>query len=196
MEANKMSLYKYVRMLWKSPKKNLKEIWSKRLIEWRKEPVTIRIERPTRIDAARSLGYKAKQGYVVVRQRLIRGGRQRPDIKKGRRPKHSTQRKVLSKNYQQIAEERVNKKYKNCEVLNSYYVGKDGKHVWYEVILVDKLHPSIKADKRINWISEKKHTGRVFRGLTSAGRRSRGLLNKGKGAEKVRTKPNQKKRRI
>jgi len=56
MEANKMSLYKYVRKLWTNPKKNLKEIWSNRLIEWRKEPVTIRIERPTRIDAARSLG--------------------------------------------------------------------------------------------------------------------------------------------
>ena len=191
-----MSLYKYVRKLWTNPKKNLKEIWSNRLIEWRKEPVTIRIERPTRIDAARSLGYKAKQGYLVVRQRLIRGGRKRPDIKGGRRPKHSTQRKVLSKNYQQIAEERANKKYKNCEVLNSYYAGKDGKHFWYEVILVDKMHPSIIADKRISWISEKKHTGRAFRGLTSAGRRSRGLLNKGKGAEKVRRKPNPKKRRI
>jgi len=64
------------------------------------------------------------------------------------------------------------------------------------VILVDKMHPSIIADKRISWISEKKHTGRAFRGLTSAGRRSRGLLNKGKGAEKVRRKPNPKKRRI
>lgn len=191
-----MSLYKYVRGLWKNPKKNLKEIWSKRLIEWRKEPVTIRIERPTRIDAARSLGYKAKQGYLIVRQRLNRGGKKRPDIKKGRTPKHSRQRKVLSKNYQQIAEERANKKYKNCEVLNSYYAGKDGKHFWYEVILVDKMHPSIIADKRISWISEKKHTGRAFRGLTSAGRRSRGLLNKGKGAEKVRRKPNPKKRRI
>ncbi len=196
MEANKMSLYKYVRKLWTNPKKNLKEIWSNRLIEWRKEPVTIRIERPTRIDAARSLGYKAKQGYVVVRQRLIRGGRQKPDIKGGRRPKHSTQRKDLSKNYQQVAEERANKKFKNCEVLNSYYVGKDGKHFWYEVILVDKSHPSIIADKRISWINEKKHTGRVFRGMTSAGRHSRGLRNKGKGAEKARTKPNQKKRRI
>lgn len=191
-----MSLYKYVRGLWKNPKKNLKGIWSKRLIEWRKEPVTIRIERPTRIDAARSLGYKAKQGYLIVRQRLNRGGKKRPDIKKGRTPKHSRQRKVLSKNYQQIAEERANKKYKNCEVLNSYYAGKDGKHFWYEVILVDKMHPSIIADKRISWISEKKHTGRAFRGLTSAGRRSRGLLNKGKGAEKVRRKPNPKKRRI
>jgi large subunit ribosomal protein L15e len=191
-----MSFYKYIRNVWKSPKKNLKELWSKRLIEWRKEPVTIRIEKPTRIDAARSLGYKAKQGYVVVRQRLLRGGRKRPDIKKGRRSKHSTQRKVLSKTYQQIAEERANKKFKNCEVLNSYYVAKDGRFVWYEVILVDREHPSIKADNRISWINQRKHTGRAFRGLTSSGKISRGLKNKGKGAEKTRKKPFPKKRKI
>ncbi|ALV62505.1 LSU ribosomal protein L15e [Thermococcus sp. 2319x1] len=39
---------------------------------------------------------------------------------------------------------------------------------------------------KIAWIAGKAHKGRVFRGLTSAGKRSRGLLNKGKGAEKVR----------
>ena len=191
-----MSFYKYIRDIWKNPKKNLDELWSKRLVEWRKEPVTLRVDRPTRIDAARSLGYKAKQGYVLVRQRVIRGGKKRPDIKGGRRSKHNRQKKVLSKNYQWIAEERANKKFKNCEVLNSYYVGKDGKFAWYEVILVDKGHPSIKADGRINWISGKKQTGRTFRGLTSSGKRSRNLLNKGKGAEKARKKPFPKKRNI
>ena len=34
-----------------------------------------------RIDRARSLGYKPKQGVIIVRQRVIRGGRMRPDIK-------------------------------------------------------------------------------------------------------------------
>ncbi len=181
-----MSLYKHIRKIWERPKKNLKDIWSQRLIEWRKEPVTLRIERPTRIDRARSLGYRAKQGYIVVRQRVLRGGRQRPDIKGGRRPKHNTQRKVLHKNYQQIAEEKANRKFKNCEVLNSYFVAKDGRFYWYEVILVDKEHPSIKADKRISWINDKQHARRAFRGLTSSARKARGLRNKGKGAEKAR----------
>jgi len=57
---------------------------------------------------------------------------------------------------------------------------------WFEVILVDKAHPSIKADKRISWIAEKQHTGRVYRGLTSSSRKSRGLRRKGIGAEKIR----------
>ncbi|GAJ20074.1 unnamed protein product, partial [marine sediment metagenome] len=109
--------------------------------------------RPTRIDRARSLGYKAKQGYLVIRQRVIRGGHKRPKIRSGRRPSRYHQTKNLDLSYQAIAERRADMKYPNCEVLNSYYVAEDGRHFWYEVILVDKSHPAIKADKRINWIS-------------------------------------------
>jgi large subunit ribosomal protein L15e len=90
----------------------------------------------------------------------------------------------LHKNYQAIAEERANKSFVNCEVLNSYYVGEDGKSYWYEVILVDRAHPSVLADKRTAGITRQR--GRAYRGLTSAGRRTRGLHNKGMGAEKIR----------
>jgi len=180
-----MSMYKHIREIWKTPKENLGDIWQKRILEWKKENVTVRIKRPTRLDRARSLGYKAKQGFLVVRQRLVRGGRKREKIRKGRRSKHFGRRLNLDKSYQSVAEERASKKYLNCEVLNSYYVGQDGYYFWYEVILVDKSHPQIIADKNINWIY--RHKGRVFRGLTSASRKSRGLRsNKGKGAEKLR----------
>jgi len=181
-----MSMYKYVRNLWKQPKKNMPELWRARLIKWRRELSTVRIQKPTRIDRARSLGYKAKQGYVIVRQRVLRGGHRRQYDTHGRNPRKTRTRMVLEKNYQQIAEERANKKYPNCEVLSSYWVAQDGKHYWYEIILVDRFHPSIVADNRINWIVGKQHTGRVYRGLTSAGKKSRGLRNKGKGAEKIR----------
>lgn len=181
-----MGTYQYVREIWKNPRQNMPELWKARLIKWRKEPVTIRIEKPTRIDRARALGYKAKQGYIIVRQRVSRGGRQRKKIVHARRPKTRRSRKIVSKNYQRIAEERANKKFVNCEVLNSYWVGQDGKHYWYEIILVDKAHPVIMADKNIKWIAEPQHRGRVFRGLTSAGRKARGMMNKGKGAEKIR----------
>ena len=181
-----MGFYKYVRDVWKKPRENLKELWQQRIIQWKKEPVTLRIDHPTRIDRARSLGYKAKPGFIVVRQRVDRGGRQRPQIRSGRRPKRMSRRKNLRISYQTVAERRASSKFLNLEVLNSYYVGEDGQHYWYEVILVDKAHPSILADKRINWIAEKQHTRRAFRGLTSAARKSRGLLIKGKGAEKIR----------
>jgi len=179
-----MGMYKYVRDLWKSPKKNLGVIQRQRLILWRKQPVTMRVEHPTRIDKARSLGYKAKQGFIVVRQRVIRGGKMRAHDLGGRRPKANRLKKVLDKNYQQIAEERTARSYTNCEVLNSYYVGKDGRHYWFEVILIDRHHPNILRDVNLRRVSERR--GRAFRGLTSAGRRSRGLIDKGRGTEKAR----------
>ena len=85
-----------------------------------------------------------------------------------------------------MAEERTAKRYPNLEVLNSYWVGADGQHEWYEVILVDPAHPVIKSDKKINWICDKTQTNRVFRGKTSAGQKGRGMRHTGKGAEKAR----------
>ena len=179
-----MGLYKYLREAWKKPKENLGEGYKDLLLQVRREPATQRLNKPTRLDRARSLGYKAKPGILVIRQRTTRGGHTRPNITGGRRPKSNTQRKVVGKSYQQIAEEKVARKYTNCEILNSYFLIADGKHKWYEIIAVDRTHPVILSDKNLNWISLQK--GRVFRGLTSAGKKSRGLRNKGIGAEKVR----------
>ncbi len=181
-----MGIYKYIRESWKNPKKGMKELYRQRLIKWRKEPVTVKLEKPTRLDKARSVGYKAKPGVFVVRQRVNRGGRMRPKFKSGRRSKHMRRKKIVTKSYQQVAEERAGRKYKNCEVLNSYQVAQDGKFYWFEIILVDRDHPAIKSDKDLAWIKD--HKGRAQRGLTSAGTRSRGLQKKGKGAEKVRKK--------
>lgn len=179
-----MGIYKHIREAWKKPKKALGELWQSRLILWRKQPTTVRIDRPTRLDRARSLGYRAKPGILVVRQRVKRGGhiRSRPGH---RRPKRMGIRKNLDKNYQQIAEERAGRKYPNCEVLNSYFLAKDRNSAWYEIILVDRAHPAILKDKTLRWITKSK--GRAQRGKTAAGRRSRGILtHKGKGAEKLR----------
>lgn len=181
-----MGVYQKIRELWKKPKQGLGELWQKRLIQFRREPVTVKIDRPTRLDKARALGYKAKQGIIVVRQRVLRGGHTRPKRWGGRRSRHAGHKLTLRKNYRLISEERAIKKYPNCEVLNSYQVAKDGKHFWYEIILVDKKHPVIAKDKNLGWISKKQHTRRVHRGLTSAGKKVRGLRHKGKGAEKAR----------
>ncbi len=171
-----LNLYKALREFWKS--KERKEIFKERLIEWRKQPAVIRIERPTRLDRARALGYKAKQGFVIVRVRVRKGGRSRRAYLwiHGKKPKsagirHFTPRKSL----RLIAEEKAQRKFPNLEVLNSYYVAEDGEYKWFEVIMVDKHHPRIKSDKNINWICEPQHTRRVFRGLTSAGKKARGL---------------------
>ena len=179
-----MGVYKYIQELWKRPKENLKELWKERLKQWRKEPAIVKIERPTRLDRARSLGWKPKRGVIVVRVRVEKKHRMREKFSGGRRPKAFRKYKVISINHQVIAEQRANRKYRNCEVVNSYWVAEDGKYKWYEVILVDRNEPMVLADKQLSQIA--KQRGRVFRGLTSAGRKARGLRNKGKGSEKVR----------
>lgn len=159
----------------------------KRLVEWRSEEVVKRIERPTNLGRAHSLGYKAKQGFVVVRARVPKGGRKTRKPAGGRKPSALGRFFTPAKSKQWIAEERVADKFPNLEVLNSYYVGGDGVSKWFEVILVDKSHPAIMAGRETRWIIQNQHKGRVYRGLTSAGKKSRGLArSRGKGAEKIR----------
>jgi large subunit ribosomal protein L15e len=161
-----MGFYQYLKQSWKKPRE--------KVLLWRKAEVVVRLERPSRLDRARSLGYKAKQGFVVVRVRIRKGGRRRPAIRKGRKPTKVGLRWYRpEKSKQAIAEGRVARKYPNLEVLNSYPIGQDGKYHYFEVILIDPNHPVIKSDKNINWIVNQRR--RAFRGLTSAGKKSRGL---------------------
>jgi large subunit ribosomal protein L15e len=165
------------------------------MMQWRREEAVHRVEHPSRLDRARALGWRAKPGYLVLRVRLRRGGQRKRHLIAGRRPKHKgIARMVLVKSIQRIAEERAAKKHPNLEVLNSYWVGEDGTDKFYEVILVDPAHPVIVADPRINWVCDPANRGRVYRGLTSAGKKGRGLWWKGKGAERMRPskKANQK----
>jgi large subunit ribosomal protein L15e len=180
--------YKYMAEAWKKPEASfVKEIMKQRVIEWRRQPTIVRIERPTRLDRARRLGYKAKQGFVVVRVRVRRGWLKRPRPRAGRRPKRMGVTKIkLAKSLRLVAEERAARKFPNLEVLNSYWVWEDGRYKWYEIVMVDPNHPVIQSDENINWICDSVHKGRVFRGLTNAGKKMRGLRHKGRGAEKVR----------
>ena len=133
------------------------------------------------------MGYKAKQGYIIAAVRIRRGTMAKRRPKMGRKAANLAVTKITTKkNLQWIAEERTAKKFPNLEVLNSYKIGSDGKSHYFEVILVDPNHPVIKKDPKINWISRKNNTRRVFRGLTSAGKKTRGLRKKGKGTEKIR----------
>src|SRR5438093_115566 len=83
--ARPRNLYAFVKQAWKNPRSGVvKETHFQRMVEWRRGNAFVRLERPTRIDRARELGYRAKQGYVVVRARVRRGGRRRPRPMGGR----------------------------------------------------------------------------------------------------------------
>ena len=188
--------YKNVSRFRKLNKQASKQLNRGRLITWRKQQSVTKLERPTKLARARSLGYKPKQGIVLVRVRINRGGRRLIPPTKGRRSKRSGVSRITpNQSRQVIAENRAARRFKNMEVLNSYLALQDGKSLYFEVILVDPHHPVIRADKNLNFLSphplkaesnKSRHKGRSLRGLTSAAKKSRGLRNKGKGSENFR----------
>lgn len=176
-----MGYLKYLRQNWENESND--DLIKQRLISWRKEPVILRIDGPTRLDRAHALGYKAKLGFAVARVRIGKGTSKREDFAGGRKPLHAGRTKMTpAMNLQHISEVRVARRFPNMEVLNSYYAGEDGKSKWFEVILVDPQHPCIKNDIKLNWICDPANRRRAFRGLTSSGRKSRGLRVKGNKA--------------
>jgi len=177
-------MYHYLGEAWKKP---TREMLQSRLIEWRRGKSVERVEKPLRLDKARMLGYKAKTGFVILRVRVKRGGRRRKRAGvKGRKTRKQTIRKTLKMNYRWVAEIRAARKYRNLEVLNSYWVGSDGKHYYFEVIMVDPSMNEIKNDSVLSWISDNKNRKRAERGLTSAAKKSRGLRSK---SHKLKVRP-------
>jgi large subunit ribosomal protein L15e len=168
-------MYYYIKQAWKKPDM---KILRERMTDWRSEEVQVKVDKPLRLDRARALGYKDKKGFVVIRIRVKRGGHKRSRPNKGRRSKRLHARKTLKMSYKWIAESRVQNKHQNLEVLNSYLVGKDGINYFYEVICVDPAKAEIKNDKDLSWTGKGSNKNRVLRGLTSAGKKSRGLRNK------------------
>lgn len=79
----------YVEELWKKKQSDvLRFLLRVRCWEYRQLPGIVRLTGPSRPDKARRLGYKAKQGYVIYRIRVRRGGRKKPVSKVGS-PPHS-----------------------------------------------------------------------------------------------------------
>jgi large subunit ribosomal protein L15e len=167
--------YHYIKEAWKKPSR---EMLHSRMIQWRAGESIVEVEKPLRLDRARALGYKAKKGFFVVRVRVKRGGRKRTRHKHGRKSRKQHVSKILKMSYQWVAEIRAERRYGNLEVLNSYPLGKDGKYYFFEVIMVDPTKPEIANDSNINWICKPENNNRAQRGLTSAGKKSRGLKTK------------------
>jgi len=132
--------------MWKDNSAELRE----KAILWRKQNAIVRIAKPSRIIRARRLGYKAKQGIVVVRMRVGTGGMRKQRPRGGRRPKHlGVTRIKAADSMKQVAVRRVLERYPNMKLLGSYFLYKDGMHYWFEVILADPSHKRISKDKEI-----------------------------------------------
>ncbi|KAJ5636731.1 uncharacterized protein N7484_010044 [Penicillium longicatenatum] len=181
-EADKMGALKYVEEIQKKKQSDvIRFLLRVRCWELRQLNVIHRASRPSRPDKARRLGYKAKQGYVVYRVRVRRGGRKRPAPKGatyGKPTNHGINQLKYQRALRATAEERVGRRCANLRVLNSYWINQDSTYKYFEVILVDPQHKAIRRDARINWICNPVHKHREARGLTATGKKSRGI-NKG-----------------
>ncbi|GAB65272.1 60S ribosomal protein L15-1 [Plasmodium cynomolgi strain B] len=186
-----MGAYKYIQEIWKKKQSDAMHFLLRvRTWEYRQLPVVHRVSRPSRPDKARRLGYKALQGFVIYRVRVRRGDRKKR-VRKGvvhGKPKHQGVHKQKStRNLKSVAEGKVGKSIcGNLRVLNSYWVGQDAVYKYYEVILVDPMHNAIRNNPKINWICNPVHKHRELRGLTSAGKKYRGLRVKGHLSAKSR----------
>jgi len=121
-----------------------------RAVIWRNQNAVTRVEKPSRIARARRLGYKAKQGIIVIRMRVGTGGMRKERPRGGRRPKHLGVTKIKADvSMKQVAERRVLERYPNMKLLGSYFLYKDGMHYWFEIVLADPSHPRIAKDKEI-----------------------------------------------
>merc|ERR1712134_153844 len=123
--------------------------------ELRQLPRITRAPRPSRPDKARRVGYKAKQGFVIYRIRIRRGGPKRP-VHKGQvygKPRNAGINHLKARrSLRSVAEERAARKCGNLRVLNSYWVNQDATFKYFEIVMVDPSHKVIRNDPRINWI--------------------------------------------
>ncbi|KAJ6433643.1 hypothetical protein OIU84_017357 [Salix udensis] len=188
--SDPMGAYKYVSELWRKKQSDVMRFLQRvRCWEYRQHPSIVRVTHPTRPDKARRLGYKAKQGYVVYRVRVRRGGRKRPvpkGIVYGKPTNQGVTQLKFQRSKRSVAEERAGRKLGGLRVLNSYWINEDSTYKYFEVILVDVAHNAIRNDPRINWLCNPVHKHRELRGLTSAGKKYRGLRGRGHLHHKAR----------
>src|SRR5574339_531624 len=143
-------MYKHLAKTWINMWKTNSEQLKSRAIGWRRELAIHRINRPSRLDRAHKLGYKAKQGIIVIRTKVGRGGMRKQRPVSGRRPKHLGVVHIKQGiSMRKVAERRVSEKFPNLEVMGSYYLHKDGTYLWYEVVLADPSHPAISKDREM-----------------------------------------------
>ncbi|KAJ6709944.1 RIBOSOMAL PROTEIN L15 [Salix koriyanagi] len=140
----------------------------------------------TSFDCACNSSYSSRQGSPFG----IQGKTGKRPVPKGIVYGKPTNQGVTQLKFQRskrsVAEERAGRKLGGLKVLNSYWINEDSTYKYFEVILVDAAHNAIRNDPRINWICNPVHKHRELRGLTSAGKKYRGLRGRGHLHHKAR----------
>ncbi|ERE68542.1 60S ribosomal protein L15-like protein [Cricetulus griseus] len=146
----KMGAYKYMQQLGrKKQSKVMRFLLRVCFWQYRRLSVLHRALSHTGPDKVQRLGYKAKQGYVIYRIRVCRGGRKCPVPKgatHGKPVHHGVNQLKFARSLQSVAEERVGCHCGALRVLNSYWNGEDSTYKCFEVILIDPFHKAIRRN--------------------------------------------------
>ena len=144
--ARTTGAYKYLQEVWRKKQSDVMRYLSRvRAWEYRQQPSIVRLTQPTRVDKARRLGYKAKQGFVLYRVRVRRGGRKRlaPGGNTAGKPTNQGVNQLkFYRNKRSVAEERIGKRCGNLRVLNSYWVNEVNESLTLHACVSVCTHPS------------------------------------------------------
>lgn len=111
-----MGAYKYLEEIFKKKQSDLLRFLLRvRTWQYRHLAAIHRASHSTRPDKARHLGYKAKQGYVIYRVRVRRGGRKRPV------PKGATYGKPVHQGVNQLKFQRSLRSVAEVSLFFSYH---------------------------------------------------------------------------
>ncbi|XP_045125448.1 uncharacterized protein LOC123512860 [Portunus trituberculatus] len=178
-QAATMGAYKYMQEIYRKKQSNVMRFLLRvRALQYRHLNKLHRAPRPTCPEKVWRLGYKVKQGFVMYRIRIHRGGRKRPMPRGstyGKPKTHGVNQLKPTHNLQSLAEERTGRRLGGLCFLNSYWVVQDSTYKYYEVILVGIWHNVVRKDTSLDWICKHTHKHREMRGKTSAGRKHCGL---------------------
>merc|ERR1711974_225307 len=109
-----------------------------------------------------------KQSKVLLFIAFVRRGSRKREAPKGITYGKPVNQGVTQLKFQRslrsVAEERIGRRAGNLRVLSSYWVNQDATYKYFEVILVDHSHTTIRNDPKINWICAPTMKHRELRG--------------------------------
>uniref|UniRef100_G1L241 Ribosomal protein L15 n=1 Tax=Ailuropoda melanoleuca TaxID=9646 RepID=G1L241_AILME len=109
--------------------------------------------------------YKASQGYVTyLILECLRGPRHPvpKEVTYGKPVHHGSNQLQFAQSLQSVVKERPGHHYGALRVLSSYRAREDSMYKFFEVILIDSLHKTIKRDPDPKWITKPVHKHRVM----------------------------------
>ncbi|MFA6268258.1 MAG: 50S ribosomal protein L15e [archaeon] len=189
-----MGAAKYIRQAFKNEWKGVKDenydyasFMRQRGLDYRNDELAVvKVDHPTNLPSARSVGFKAKQGIFAVRVRVRKGTGTHHRPKNKRRPKRQGQAKLSRRiSTQGMSENKASKRFENAEVLGSYKVAEDGKWHYFEVIMADRTASTVVNDKNLAYLANQK--GRSERGKTFAGGANKEVSKKNKRKHRQKT---------